>query len=79
MGLFSKPEPEAVKVAGRVLTCLICGHARFNKREAQLHTSGMTFINLDFLNACYVAVVCDKCGFIHWFVANPANSLYIRD
>lgn len=75
MGLFSKSEAEAVEVTGRVLKCLICGHDRFNKRKAQLNTANMTFLGLDFFNAAGVCLVCDNCGFIHWFVPNSENSL----
>ncbi len=68
MGLFSKPEAEAVEVVGQGLKCLICGHDRFIKREAQLNTSNMTFFGLDWANASGECVVCENCGFIHWFL-----------
>jgi predicted nucleic-acid-binding Zn-ribbon protein len=67
-GLFSEPEAEAVEVDDRVLKCLICGHDRFNMREAQLNTSGMSQFGLDFLNTSGACAVCDNCGFIHWFL-----------
>ena len=68
MGIFSKPEPEQVEIAGKTLKCLVCGHDRFNKREAQLNTVGMTFLKLDWANASGLCVVCGNCGFIHWFL-----------
>ncbi|MFZ5865931.1 MAG: hypothetical protein ACOYXY_08640 [Thermodesulfobacteriota bacterium] len=68
MGRSSKPEAEAAEVAGRALKCLICGHDRFNKREALLNTASMTFFNLDWANASGMCMVCDNCGFIHWFL-----------
>ena len=68
MGLFSTPEPEPLEVDGRAVKCLVCGHDRFHKREAQLNTAGMTFLKLDWANESGTCFVCDHCGFIHWFV-----------
>jgi hypothetical protein len=66
MGISSKTE--TIEAAGRVLKCLICGHDRFNKREALLNTGGMTFFGLEFMNDSAKCSVCDNCGFIHWFL-----------
>ena len=42
MGLFGKEEPEPVEVLGKSLRCQVCGNDGFYKREAQLHTAGMS-------------------------------------
>ena len=75
MGLSSKPYPEEVEVNGRALKCLICGHDRFNKREALLNTPTMTLFKLDWANASGTCWVCDDCGFIHWFLPKEGSSL----
>ncbi len=69
MGFFSEPEPETIEVGGRQLKCLVCGYDRFNQREAQLNTAGMTFMGLDWANASGICVVCANCSYIHWFLA----------
>jgi hypothetical protein len=68
MGWFSKDEAETVEIAGQPLKCLVCGHDRFNQREAQLNTAAATFFNFDWANASGLCVVCDNCGYIHWFL-----------
>jgi predicted nucleic-acid-binding Zn-ribbon protein len=50
------------------LKCQICGHDEFEKREAQLNTAAASFMNLDWLNKSAVCFVCDRCGYIHWFL-----------
>ena len=66
--MFTKKEPMSYEVLGKPLTCQICGHDEFTKREAQLNTAGMSFMNLDWANASAVCFVCVKCGYIHWFL-----------
>ena len=67
MGLFSKPEAEAVEVNGRAPMCLICGHGRFNKRAALLQKTGESWlINLGCCRCmCWVR---DDYGLVHWFL-----------
>ncbi len=67
MSLFSKPEPETIEIGDRPLTCLVCGFDRFDKREGQLNTAGLSFLGLDWANESAVCVICQNCGFIHWF------------
>jgi predicted nucleic-acid-binding Zn-ribbon protein len=67
VGLFSRPEPETVEVAGRSLKCLVCGHDRFDQREGQLNTAGMSFMGLDWANESAICAICANCGYIHWF------------
>lgn len=67
MGLFSKPRPESHQVLGRDFTCTVCGHDLFHKREAQLHSQGASFFNLEWTGPTTLCLVCDQCGYIHWF------------
>ena len=68
MSLFSKKEPESVEILGRHLTCRICDHDRFWRREAQLNTAVATFFSLDWANPQATCMVCDQCGYVHWFL-----------
>ncbi|MEX0703830.1 MAG: hypothetical protein WD069_17155 [Planctomycetales bacterium] len=68
MALFGKREPEAIVIKGRPLSCVVCGHDRFGRREAQLNTAMATFFNMDWANRTATCFVCDECGYIHWFL-----------
>lgn len=69
MGLFGKKEAESYMIAGEIeLACRICKHDRFWRREAQLNTPVATFFNMDWANATALCLVCEHCGYIHWFV-----------
>lgn len=61
-------EPQRYEIAGRRLVCQHCGHQEFHTRSAQLHTSGLTFFDLEWLNRSATCYVCDHCGHIHWFL-----------
>ena len=70
MGLFDKQQPEPYKVAdGLELQCLICNCELFWYRQTQLNTA--TAIELDWFNRSAICLVCDRCGYIHWFL--PRN------
>ena len=68
MGLFGKEESERVQVAGLALHCEICKNDRFWAREAQLNTAVASFFNFDWANPTADCYVCDRCGYIHWFL-----------
>jgi hypothetical protein len=67
MGLFSK-EPKSYEIQGKVLHCLVCGHDEFHRREAQLHSAAATFFKLEWTNPSGQCFICDRCGYIHWFL-----------
>lgn len=70
MGLFSndKKSPENIIVKGKQLKCRICNHTRFYTREAQLNTSTMSFLDLDWANKSATCYVCSNCTHIEWFL-----------
>lgn len=72
MGIFKKKEPEEYPVLQQPLKCIICGHDRFKITEAQLNTKMASFVGLDWLNDTGQCAVCDKCGFIHWFLSEDS-------
>lgn len=59
-------EAKPYKVAGSRLECLICGYDLFQHRQAQLNT--VAIFDLDWANASAMCLVCDQCGYIHWFL-----------
>lgn len=56
---------QQVTIAGRQLRCQVCEHDRFSEREASLNTSVFGF---DWSNTKATCMVCDRCGFVHWFL-----------
>ena len=66
MGLF-KDDPEPAEVLDKPLRCQVCGNEGFYKREAQLHTAGMSFMNLEWASPTCTCLVCSMCGYVHWF------------
>jgi DNA-directed RNA polymerase subunit RPC12/RpoP len=60
-------KPSKVTIAGHPLQCPHCQHNTFFERSWQLNTSGMTFLNLDWLNSSATNYVCSRCGRIEWF------------
>jgi hypothetical protein len=68
MGLFGSKEGEVFEVCGKPLKCQVCGEDKFFHRRAQLNTALATFFNFDWTNQSAECYVCDKCGYIHWFL-----------
>jgi len=66
------PNAETVEIFGRQLKCMVCEHDRFWKREAQLNTATASFFNMDWANDSGVCIICNKCGYIHWFYPQPS-------
>lgn len=52
---------------GLSITCVHCRHDKFDHGYAQLNTSLMTFLNLDFANKSASILTCERCGYIQWF------------
>lgn len=68
MGLFGHHEAEPVEILGNALVCEICHHDRFYSREGKIQTTAMTFFSLDWANASATCLVCERCGYVHWFL-----------
>ncbi len=70
MGIFkSKEQPASEKIVGGIhIRCQVCEHSRFSERKAQLNTAALSFFDLDWLNKSARCLVCEKCGYIHWFL-----------
>ena len=70
-GAMSTVGPGRFSAGGRAITCTHCTETEFVKREAQLNTAGMTFLDLDWMNRSGTALVCTNCGLIQWFAKEP--------
>jgi predicted nucleic-acid-binding Zn-ribbon protein len=62
-----------VIVQGRQLRCNVCGNDSFWAKQVQLHTSMMTFLDLEAWNRVADCAICERCGHIHWF-ATPLGA-----
>lgn len=71
MALFSQKTATPAQVSGIDLRCEICNHDRFFERQAQLNTAVATFFSLDWANRTARCLVCERCGYVHWFL--PSN------
>lgn len=70
-GAMSAMGPGRFSAGGVVVACTHCKQNEFEKREAQLNTAGMTFLDLDWMNRSGTALVCTNCGLIQWFAIEP--------
>ncbi|KUO63116.1 MAG: hypothetical protein APF84_11355 [Gracilibacter sp. BRH_c7a] len=52
------------------VNCTHCGYDRFEQGKALLNTRGMSFFDLDWLNADATTLICIRCGYIQWFGKN---------
>lgn len=66
--ISKKEEPETMEINGKEFTCQVCGGDKFWRTEAQLNKSVTTFFKLDWTDISAVCLVCDHCGYIHWFL-----------
>ena len=65
---------ESFLAAGKVIECAHCGSTAFIKTQTQLHTQGLTFLQLEWLGPTVHALVCTHCSCIMWFGQKPENS-----
>jgi rubrerythrin len=66
-------ESQKVELNGKELSCKHCGYDHFLISRAQLNTSGMTLLGLDFLNKSASVFICNECGYVHWFLGVGDN------
>ena len=64
-----EPKTEKVEILGKEFNCQVCRNDKFWRREAQLNTAAATFFGFDWANESAICLVCAKCGYIHWFIA----------
>ena len=55
-------------IHGNNLVCPVCNHDKFWFRETLMNTPGMTFFGLEWANKRATNYICDKCGYVYWFL-----------
>jgi predicted nucleic-acid-binding Zn-ribbon protein len=61
-------QPQAYKIGDVELKCLVCAHEFFWHREVRLTEGVLTFDYPAWKNRYALCLVCEKCGYIHWFL-----------
>jgi len=61
-------EPNYYEIKGKPLACPICGYNRFLARETLMNTPGMTIMGIEWANKSAQNFICDRCGYILWFM-----------
>ena len=59
---------ERITPTGKKLECPICKSTLFWTRTTLMNTVGLSFFNLDWANKNATNYVCDKCGYVYWFL-----------
>ncbi len=62
---------ERFAAAGKPVQCLHCGGSEFLQSQAQLHTQGLTFLQLEWLGKTAYVLICMRCSHIEWFGQEP--------
>ena len=57
-----------IKPTQSFLSCQVCSGLVFARREIKMTTTGMTFMDLDWMNKSAEGVICVRCGFVHTFM-----------
>ncbi len=55
-------------IKGNKLECYVCKHDKFWARETLMNTAKMTFFKLDWANKKAQNLICENCGYVHWFM-----------
>jgi C4-type Zn-finger protein len=63
-------ESRQYEIKGKRLTCTVCGNDHFYARETLMNTPGMTFFGVEWANRAAQNFICDRCGYIMWFMNN---------
>lgn len=72
-------EAREVRIAGKHLRCQVCDYTRFFGREASLSTGASTTFGQDWANATANCLICEQCGFVHWFVRTHSTGVAAED
>jgi len=66
--MAKKPEAKQYLIKGHKLDCPVCKNDTFWTRKTLMNTTGMTFLKLDWANKTAQNLICDNCGYVHWFL-----------
>lgn len=68
---ISEFEPGNFQVDNKKIECPHCGNDKFARSSAQLNSTGMTFVGLDWADRSATTLACTQCGRIEWFLRRP--------
>ncbi len=71
--------PGQYAAGGHMVVCPQCGTNIFEEGTAQLNTSGMTFLGLDWANRSATTLACTQCGRVQWFLKRPERIVDVDD
>jgi predicted nucleic-acid-binding Zn-ribbon protein len=57
-----------VHIAGKPLSCVVCGNQKYHERKTLLNTRGGELFNLAWAQRKAQNYICVKCGYIFWFL-----------
>jgi hypothetical protein len=82
-GMAQRAALVTVGASRHQFTCHVCQGKLFFNREIKLNTSGAEFFNLGWANQSATGLVCERCSYLHVFVAGvelwePANGYPAR-
>jgi hypothetical protein len=63
-----KTQPEQVQMDGHSFRCLMCSHESFHRRKTHFDTALLTGLNPTWSDSPCYCLICDHCGYIHWFL-----------
>ncbi len=66
--MASRSESKERIIKGNKLVCVVCKGEKFWERTTLMNTTGMTFFGLDWANRKALNLVCENCGYVHWFL-----------
>ena len=66
-------EPLEFDVGERQATCQFCGDQKFWIKKGQLNTAVMSFFDVEWLDPQATCLICDSCGYVHWFLEVPRS------
>lgn len=72
-------EAREIRIAGRQLRCHMCDYTRFIEREAQLQSAAGMLFGQDWASSKATCMVCEQCGYVHWFLASRQSALHADD
>ena len=71
--------PGRYTVLDRVLTCTICTNDIFVERSVLLNTFRMLLLEMGWADKSATALICTRCGYMHWFGKKPEPTLEDKD
>jgi len=74
MSLFNKKKKAVtIETKGRKFQCLVCTKDRFQTHAGKLGSMLTGMLNMEWADRPANCLICENCGFVHWFVPTPAQ------